>query len=75
MFFLASVVMVSAVHAHFALAGLRLRLGRVEPVFAGENARVPVEIINPTRRTRTALQLAPNGHVFKEAAHAEVGRG
>ena len=73
MFFLASVVMVSAVHAHFALAGLRLRLGRVEPVFAGEIARVPVEILNPTRRARRALEVAPNGHVFKEFAHKMVG--
>ena len=73
MFFLASVVMVSAVHAHFALAGLRLRVGRVEPVFAGDTARVPVEIINPTRRARLALHVAPNGRVFRENAHAAVG--
>ena len=74
MFFLASVVMVSAVHAHFALAGLRLRLGRVEPVFAGDIARVPVEVINPTGRARLALQVAPNGQVFKEEAHTAVGK-
>ena len=73
MFFLASVVMVSAVHAHFALAGLRLRVGRVEPVFAGETARVAVEIINPTRRARLALEVAPNGQVFQELAHTTVG--
>ena len=73
MFFLASVVMVSAVHAHFALVGLRMRIGRVEPVFAGETARVPVEIINPTRRARHALQVAPDGKVFKEETHTLVG--
>ena len=73
MFFLASVVMVSAVHAHFALAGLRLRLGRVEPVFAGGIARVPIEVINPTRRARVALEIAPDGHVFKEFTHTALG--
>ena len=72
MFFLASVVMVSAVHAHFALAGLGLRIGRVEPVFAGEIAHVPVEVMNQTRRPRHALQVAPNGRVFKENSHTAV---
>lgn len=74
MFFLASVVMVSAIHAHFALVGLKLRVGRIEPVFAGEVARVPVEVINPTGRERSAIFLAPNGHVFKTDAHALAGR-
>ena len=72
MFFLASMVMVSAVHAHFALAGLGLRVGRVEPVFAGETAHVPVEVLNPTRRPRHALEVAPNGRVFKEKVHTAV---
>ena len=53
MFFLGSLVMVSAIHAHFALAGLELRVGRIEAVFAGEPARVPVEVHNPTRRPRS----------------------
>ncbi len=74
MFFLASLIMVSAVHTHFALAGLELRVGRIEPVFAGESASVPVEVINATRRVKYALHLAPNRQVFKEAAHTAVGR-
>ena len=36
MFFLSSLALVTAIHAHFALAGLRLRADRPEPVFAGE---------------------------------------
>ncbi len=74
MFFLASLVMVSAVHAHFALVGLAMRVGRIEPVFAGGVASVPIEVLNPTRRARQALSVAPNGHVFRERAHVAVGR-
>ncbi len=73
MFFLASLVMVSAVHAHFNLADLRLRVGRVEPVFEGEKVRLHVEALNGSGRPRVALSLAPRGHVFKEAAHVRLG--
>ena len=69
MFFTGSLVMVSAIHAHYALAGLELRVGRIAPVFAGETARVPLEVLNPTRRPRLALAIAPNGYVFRETAH------
>ena len=70
MFFLGSLVVVSAIHAHFALTGLSLQVGRIEPVFAGELAHVPVEVRNASRRTRVAMEVAPDGHVFKEPAHA-----
>ena len=73
MFFLSSMVLVTAIHAHFALAGLRLRVDRPEPVFVGENVRVVVEVQNPTRRPRLALAVAPRGRVFKEAFHAPLG--
>ena len=72
MFFLGSLVMVSAVHAHFALAGVGLRVGRIEPVFAGDLARIPVEVLNLTPREKVDLAVAPNGRVFKEASHARV---
>ena len=72
MFFLGSLVMVSAIHAHFALVGLKLRAGQIAAVFAGEPARVPVEVSNPTRRPRMSLAVAPRGHIFKEAAHAPL---
>ena len=74
MFFLASLVLVSAIHAHFALVGLALRVGRIAPVFAGEKVVLPIEILNPSRRPRHALHLAPNRHVFQDAAHVSVGR-
>lgn len=73
MFFLISVVGVSAIHAHFALTGLRVRPGRAEPVFAGETAAIPLEISNPTRRRRLALAFAPSGAVFKTEAHLPLG--
>ena len=73
MFFLGSLVLVTSIHAHFALAGLRLRVTRIEPVFAGGTVQVPVEVFNPTRRPRFALAIAPRGHVFKEAAHVQLG--
>jgi uncharacterized protein (DUF58 family) len=72
MFFLASLVLVSAIHAHFSLTGLSLQVGRIEPVFAGETAHAPVEVRNSSRRARAALEIAPNGHVFQEPAHAAV---
>lgn len=73
MFLLGSLVVVSAYHAHFALTGLRLKAGRAAPVFAGENARLPVDILNETPRERRALSLAPNRRVFKEDSHVPCG--
>ncbi len=73
MFFLGSLVVVSAFHAHFALAGLSVRIGRIASVFAGENVRVPVEISDLTGRWRLALAVAPNGSVFGESRHARAG--
>jgi uncharacterized protein (DUF58 family) len=74
MFFLISLVGVSAIHAHFALAGLTLRAGRVEPVFAGERVQAPIEVVNPTNRARFALAVAPGDAVFKEALHLGLPR-
>lgn len=72
MFLLGSLVLVSALHAHFALANLRLRVDRIDSVFEGENARITVEAINLSRRPRVSLAVAPNGRVFKEAAHVRL---
>ena len=72
MFFLSGLVLVSSLHAHFALADLRLHVGRIEPVFEGETARTSVEVTNLSRRGRVALVVAPNRHVFKEGAHTHV---
>ena len=73
MFFLGSLVMVSAIHAHYAMAGVGLRVGRIEPVFAGQTVRVPVEVLNLTHRTKVDLAVTPNGRVFQEPSQARVG--
>ena len=72
MFFLGSLVMVTAVHAHYALVGVGLRVGRIEPVFAGDLVRVPIEVLNLTSRAKVDLAVAPNGRVFKEASYARI---
>ena len=72
MFFLGSLVMVSAIHAHYAMAGVGLRVGRIEPVFAGQIVRVPVEVLNLTHRTKVDLAVTPNGQVFKEPSQVRV---
>lgn len=54
-FFLVSLGIVSMIHTHFALTGLRARVGRVAPTFAGSMARVPVTLENESRRTRRAI--------------------
>ena len=69
MFFLGSIVLVSAVHAHFALTELGLRVHKLDPVFVGDLVAVKVEVLNYSRRDKTALAVAPNGHVFKTATH------
>ena len=74
MFFLGSLVLVSALHAHFALADLRLRVGRIEPIFEGQAARITVEVTNGSRRSRTALEVSPRGQVFKEDTHERLAR-
>lgn len=59
-FFLASLAIVSMVHTHFALTRVRLRVtSAITPVFVGQPARVLVELENPTRRARIALEVWP----------------
>ena len=59
MFFLGSLVLVSALHAHFALVDLRLRTGRINPVFEGESARVLVEVTNISEIASSSLVAMP----------------
>ena len=73
MFFLSSLVLVTAIHAHFALAGLQVRVERPEPVFAGDLVRVAIEVLNPTQRARLAVEVSPRGHIFHETFHAPLG--
>ena len=44
LFFLGSLTVLSMNYTHFNLVGLRLKIDRIEPVFAGSDAEVPMEI-------------------------------
>jgi uncharacterized protein (DUF58 family) len=57
-FLLGSVAIVSTLHAYRNLAELRVALARAEPVFAGETARFPVHLENPSRQARFSVGLA-----------------
>lgn len=54
-FLLGAVVLVSMFHTHRNLLGLEIRTGRVEPVFAGQTARVEVWLRNPGPRPRLGV--------------------
>lgn len=57
-FLLGSVAIVSILHAYRNLAELRVSLARAEPVFAGDTARFPVHLDNPSRQSRFSVGLA-----------------
>lgn len=59
-FLLGSLAVVSILHTHRNLSGLRLAPGRTEPVFAGEAARFAILLDNPGG-TRRAVALRPRG--------------
>jgi uncharacterized protein (DUF58 family) len=56
-FLMGGVSMLGAVYSFRNLAGLALRVGKPEPVFAGEAARFKLHIDNPTHTPRIALRL------------------
>lgn len=60
-YLLASIALVSAVHAVWALNGLRLQVSRTAPVYQGELAQCPVRLHNASGRVRCALRLALDG--------------
>ncbi|MGR8941226.1 MAG: DUF58 domain-containing protein [Gammaproteobacteria bacterium] len=57
-FFLLSLFLVSMLHAYKSLAGLRVQVGFAQPVFAGDAARVPLIVNNPSGHPRLALRAA-----------------
>jgi len=57
-FLLGSMAIVSILHAYRNLAELRVSLARAEPVFAGETARFPLHLENPSRQGRFSVGLA-----------------
>jgi uncharacterized protein (DUF58 family) len=56
-FLLTSLSVVSMIHAVRNLYGLRLRAGHPRPVFAGDNARFPINLENQRGQARYALKL------------------
>lgn len=70
-FLVGSIAMVSALHAYRNLAQLRVMVGRAEPVFAGETARFPVYLENPSQQARFSVGLVRGG---EELAFADVPR-
>ncbi|MEF8703819.1 MAG: DUF58 domain-containing protein [Candidatus Accumulibacter sp. UW26] len=57
-FLLAGLGLVAMVHTFNNLFGLRLTPGRCEATFAGDLARFPLQIENPRRQWRPALEFA-----------------
>lgn len=56
-FLLAGLGLLGMHHTHANLLHIRLRIGRVQPVFAGEDARFEVLVENPTASARYTLAL------------------
>ena len=54
-FLLGSMAIVSILHTHHTLLGLRIEVGKVAPVFAGETAQFQLWLDNRKRRARYAL--------------------
>ena len=61
-FLLAGLDLVAMVHTFRNLVALRLKPGRVEPVFAGEIARFSIHLENDRQQARRALDLSFGKH-------------
>ncbi|HQO29415.1 MAG TPA: DUF58 domain-containing protein, partial [Accumulibacter sp.] len=66
-FLLAAIGLLAIVHTFRNLFALRLLPGRAEPVFAGETARFPLQLDNPGRLPRRAIELAFTGQTAVNA--------
>lgn len=74
-FLLGSLAVVSILHTHRNLSGLRLAPGRTEPVFAGETARFAIVLVNPGG-TRRAVALRPRrGNGARQESAADLPPG
>jgi len=60
-FLLAGLGLVAMVHSFHNLFGLRLTPGRADAAFVGDLARFPLQLENPRRRQRRALELSFSG--------------
>ena len=60
-FALAAVFLVSIPHTLVNLAGVTITLESVQPVFAGQEVSLPLEIMNDSRATRHGMELTLSG--------------
>lgn len=60
-FLIGSIALVGILHGFRNLAGLVIRPGRAEPVFAGDDAIFEVHLDNPAAFPRIALRVGPRG--------------
>ncbi|NNF15560.1 MAG: DUF58 domain-containing protein [Gammaproteobacteria bacterium] len=63
-FTLGSFVLICMHHCHRNLLALQVRYGDAEPVFAGQNARIPVTLINNRGYRRLDLKLGLDGETI-----------
>jgi len=63
-FFLTSIGLLAMVHTWRNLAGLRLRCGRVDPVFSGQSARFSFSLDSTDQRLRPDIELFFDRHAM-----------
>ena len=61
-FLLAGLGLVAIIHTWRNLLGLELKAGRIDPVFAGQQACFEIHLLNPYRRSRPSIQLLLQGY-------------
>ena len=76
LFCLTSVFLISIPHTLLNLAGLKASAESVKPTFAGDEVSLPVEIVNESRATRSAiaLTLPDSGSPREQVVHIPAGK-
>jgi uncharacterized protein (DUF58 family) len=73
-FLVAGIFFVTILHTFRNVAGLSIRVGNAQPVFAGETARVPVVVANAIRLERETLVMHLNDELGCSLAALETRR-
>jgi uncharacterized protein (DUF58 family) len=76
LFCLTSVFLISIPHTLLNLGGLKATAESVKPAFAGDEVSLPVEIVNESRATRSAiaLTLPDSGSAREQVDHIPAGK-
>ena len=76
LFCLTSLFLISIPHTLLNLAGLKASAESVKPTFAGDEVSLPVEIVNESRATRSAiaLTLPDSGSPREQVDHIPAGK-